>query len=95
MSIQLADRSTKYPRGIIDDVLVQVGSLVFQVDFVIIDISGDIEVPLILGRPFLATTKALIDVGEGKLTLRLGEEEVILRFPDAMRRSRDQDDTFL
>ncbi|KAI5657738.1 hypothetical protein M9H77_26531 [Catharanthus roseus] len=44
MTIQLADRSAKYPRGIIEDVLVQVGDLMFPIDFVIMDMSGDIEV---------------------------------------------------
>ncbi|KAI5654015.1 hypothetical protein M9H77_31202 [Catharanthus roseus] len=57
------------------------------------DMSGDIEVPLILGHPFLVATKALIDVGEGKLALRLGDMKVVLRIPDVMRKSLDHDDT--
>lgn len=85
MSIQLVNRSTKYPTGIIKDVLVQIEDLVFYINFVLIDMSGDIEVLLILGRPFLATTNALIDVEEGNLTLRLGDKKV-LKIPNAMRR---------
>ncbi|CAH9074071.1 unnamed protein product [Cuscuta epithymum] len=55
MCIQLADRSVKYPQGIIEDVLVKVDKFIFPVDFVILDMDQDREVPLILGRPFLAT----------------------------------------
>ena len=69
MSIQLADRSIKYPRGIIEDVLVKIDKFIFPVDFVILDMDEDVNVPLILGRPFLATAKAIIDVHDGKLIL--------------------------
>ena len=55
MSLQLADRSIKFPKGIIEDVLVKVENFIFPVDFMILDMSADVEVPLILGRPFLAT----------------------------------------
>ncbi|CAH9088199.1 unnamed protein product [Cuscuta epithymum] len=54
MCIQLADRSVKYPKGIIEDVLVKVDKFIIPVDFVILDMNRDREVPLILGRPFLA-----------------------------------------
>ncbi|XP_027368262.1 uncharacterized protein LOC113874229 [Abrus precatorius] len=70
MSIQLADRSIKYPRGIIEDVLVKVNKFIFPVDFVILDMDEDTNVSLILGHPFLATTGAIIDVRDGKLILR-------------------------
>ncbi|XP_031100833.1 uncharacterized protein LOC116004803 [Ipomoea triloba] len=72
--IQLADRSIKQPKGVVEDVLVRVDKFIFPVDFVIIDMDPDHEVPLILGRPSLATARALIDVGSGKLVLRVGEE---------------------
>ena len=64
-----ADRSIKYPYGVIEDVLVKVDKFYFPVDFTILDIDEDKEIPLILGRPFLATGGALIDVKGGKLTL--------------------------
>ncbi|KAK5824909.1 hypothetical protein PVK06_019696 [Gossypium arboreum] len=89
MSIQLADRSVKYPRGIIEDVLVKVDKFIFPVDFVVLDMDEDVEVPLILGRPFLATTRAVIDVGDGKLVLTVGDEEMIFEIYDAMRFSRE------
>ncbi|XP_076954175.1 uncharacterized protein LOC143628471 [Bidens hawaiensis] len=62
MSLSLADRSVKYPRGIIENLLVKVDKFVFPVDFVVLDMEADEKVPIILGRPFLRTAKALIDV---------------------------------
>ncbi|XP_070030047.1 uncharacterized protein [Nicotiana sylvestris] len=77
MLLQLADRTVKRPTGILDDVLVQVGKFVFPTDFVILDCQVDEEIPLILGRPFLATGRALIDCETGELKMRLNDEEVI------------------
>ena len=55
LSLQLADRSIKHPKGIIEDVLVKVDKLIFPVNFVVLDLEEDREVPFILKRPFLAT----------------------------------------
>ncbi|XP_015162889.1 uncharacterized protein [Solanum tuberosum] len=68
--LQLVDRSIAMPEGVVEDVLVQVGSLIFPVDFVVLDFEPDFEVPFILGRPFLATSRALIDVAIGQLTMK-------------------------
>ncbi|XP_022897557.1 uncharacterized protein LOC111411238 [Olea europaea var. sylvestris] len=76
LTLQLADRSITYPKGIIEDVLVKVDKFIFPVDFVVLDMEEDEKVPMILGRPFLATGRALIDVQEGKLTLQVNEEQV-------------------
>ena len=62
VTLQLADRSLTHPRGIIEDVLVKVDKFIFPPDFIILDMQEDSEVPIILGRPFLATGKAMIDV---------------------------------
>jgi len=62
VSLQLADRSIKYPRGVIENVLVKVNKLYFPTDFIVLHMEEDREVPLILGCPFLATGKTLIDV---------------------------------
>ncbi|XP_027351041.1 uncharacterized protein LOC113862096 [Abrus precatorius] len=62
MALQLADRSIKYPYGVMEDVLVKVEKLIFSANIVILDIDEDSEVLAILGRPFLATGRALIDV---------------------------------
>ncbi|XP_030494783.1 uncharacterized protein LOC115710563 [Cannabis sativa] len=76
ISLQLADRSFTYRRGIIEDVIIKVGKLVFPVDFVVLDMEEDKDMPLILGRPFLATGGALIDVRRGHLTLSANDEEI-------------------
>ncbi|OMP03426.1 hypothetical protein CCACVL1_02425, partial [Corchorus capsularis] len=75
VSLQLADRSVRYPVGILEDLLVKTGKYIFPVDFLIMDVEYDMEVPIILGRPFLSTGGALIDVRAGLLTLRVGDEE--------------------
>ena len=93
MTLQLADRSIRKPRGVVEDVVVKVDKFVFPVDFVILDVDDEVEVPLILGRPFLNTSGALIDVKEGKMTLRVGEEEVIFKLPEAMKHTLDHDDS--
>ena len=62
VSLQLADRSITYPREIVEDVLVKVDKFIFPVDFIVLDMEEDHEVPLILGRPFLVIGRAMIDV---------------------------------
>ena len=62
VTLQMADRKMAKPEGIIEDVLVKVGKFVFPVDFIILDIEEDSQFPLLLGRPFLATGAALIDM---------------------------------
>ncbi|XP_022041043.1 uncharacterized protein LOC110943612 [Helianthus annuus] len=93
MSIQLADRSVKYPREIVENMLVKIDKFVFPVDFVILDMDEDKNVPLILGRPFLATARAMIDVCTGRLTLRVDDEEVTFDIGKSMQHSQSQDDT--
>jgi hypothetical protein len=85
MTITLADRSISYPFGILEDVLVKVNDLVFPADFVILDMAEDEEMPLILGRPFLATGRALIDVERGELMLRFHKEQVVFNIFEAMK----------
>ncbi|XP_074327826.1 uncharacterized protein LOC141665743 [Apium graveolens] len=53
--LQLADRSLAYPRGIVEDVIVKVDTFIFPADFIVLDIEEESEIPLLLGRPFLAT----------------------------------------
>jgi hypothetical protein len=77
--LQFADRSIAHPIGIVEDVLVKVDKFVFPVDFMVLDMKEDQEPPLILGRPFLATARALIDVQTGQLTLRVNKEKVVLK----------------
>ena len=74
--LQMADRSMAQPEGVLEDVLVKAGKFIFSVDFVVMKMEEDNRVPLLLGRPFLETGDALIDVQKGELTLRVGNEEV-------------------
>jgi hypothetical protein len=83
--LQMADRSLTYPRGVIEDVLVKVDKFFFPADFVVLDMEEDREIPIILGRPFLATGRALIDVQSGQLTLRVNNEEVRFNILNTMR----------
>ncbi|KAL5542831.1 hypothetical protein UlMin_010541 [Ulmus minor] len=94
VSLQLADRSIKHPRGIIDDVLVKVDKFIFPADFIVLDMEEDWEVPLILGRPFLATGRTLIDVHQGKLILRVQDEQVTFNVFEAMKFPSDVDACF-
>ncbi|GJS06532.1 retrotransposon protein, putative, ty1-copia subclass [Tanacetum coccineum] len=71
LTVELADRTVKYPKGIAENVLVGIGIFTFPVDFIILDMPEDIKVPLILGRPFLSTARAKIDVYKKKITLRI------------------------
>ncbi|GKF57733.1 reverse transcriptase domain-containing protein, partial [Tanacetum coccineum] len=79
MTLELDNRSVTYPSGIAEDVIVKVDKFNFLADFVIVDFEDDHRVPIILRRPFLCTAKALIDLYEEKLTLRIGNEELAFR----------------
>ncbi|KAK5811900.1 hypothetical protein PVK06_027284 [Gossypium arboreum] len=79
MNIQLADKTIRFPRGIIEDVLVKIDKFIFPVDFVVLDIEEDSNTLLVLGNPFLATARMIIDVGKGDLTLRVGDETITLQ----------------
>nr|GEY23155.1 hypothetical protein [Tanacetum cinerariifolium] len=71
LTVELTDRTVKHPKGIAKNVLAGIGKFVFPIDFIILDMPEDINVPLILERPFLSIAHAKIDVFERKTTLRL------------------------
>nr|GMD14738.1 uncharacterized protein LOC109174785 [Ipomoea batatas] len=75
ISLQLADRSVKYPQGVVEDILVKVGKFYFPADFLILDMGNDTDTSLILGRPFLLTGGVIIDMPLGKLIFRVGTEK--------------------
>ncbi|GKF14684.1 reverse transcriptase domain-containing protein, partial [Tanacetum coccineum] len=79
LTIELADRIVKHPNGIVENVLVGIGKFVFLVDFIILDMLEDFNVPLILGRPFLSTAHAKVDMFKRKITLRVGDEKIIFK----------------
>ena len=95
VTLQLADRSLKHPRGIIEDVLVKVDKFIFPVDFIVLDMEEDKEIQIILGRPFLATGRAMIDVQKGELKLRVQEDEVKFNVFEAVRHSAESDTCFM
>ncbi|XP_061353868.1 uncharacterized protein LOC133298561 [Gastrolobium bilobum] len=80
--VQLADRSSKQAYGIIEDILVKVDKFIILVDFVILDIEEDATIAMIFGRPFLATSGALIDVLKGEKILRVDREQATFKFFD-------------
>nr|XP_033515656.1 uncharacterized protein LOC117280099 isoform X2 [Nicotiana tomentosiformis] len=90
VSLQLADSSTKNAKGIIENVLIQVDKFVFPVEFIVLEMEENSDVPLILGRPFLATGRAIIDVHQGQLILRVGEEKVIFDMQKIMTYPEDE-----
>ncbi|GJY26879.1 reverse transcriptase domain-containing protein [Tanacetum coccineum] len=77
MTLELADRSITHPKGLAEDVFVKVGKFHFPTDFVVVDFEADPRVPLILRRSFFRIGRALIDVYEGELILRNGDERLI------------------
>ncbi|XP_062118425.1 uncharacterized protein LOC133832051 [Humulus lupulus] len=74
VSLQMVDRSVKHPRGIIEDVLVKVDKFIFPMNFIILHMEEDENIPIIIGRPFLATGRALINVQKGELKFRVQQE---------------------
>ncbi|GJU15654.1 reverse transcriptase domain-containing protein [Tanacetum coccineum] len=87
MILELADRSTTSPSGIAEDVFVKVGKFHFLADFVVVDYVVNPRVPLILGRPFLRTARALIDVYGEELTLRVDDEAITFKVGQTLRYS--------
>ncbi|GJT17828.1 reverse transcriptase domain-containing protein, partial [Tanacetum coccineum] len=88
---KLADRSITYPKGLAEDVFVKVGKFYFPTDFVVIDFEADPRVPLILGRSFLRTGRALIDVYGEEITLRVDNEAVTFNLYQTTRYSFTND----
>ncbi|XP_070023239.1 uncharacterized protein [Nicotiana sylvestris] len=92
ITLQIADRSLFIPEGIIEDVLVRVGKFILPADFIVLDYEADEELPIILGRPFLATSGAIIDVREGKLKMRVNDEEVTFNVYKALNIPKHYED---
>nr|GFA34416.1 reverse transcriptase domain-containing protein [Tanacetum cinerariifolium] len=82
MVLVLADRTISKPTGVAENVFIKVGKFYFPADFVILDFVADPRVPLILGRPFLSTAHALINVYEGEITLRHDDQSLTLKCGD-------------
>ena len=96
ITLALVDRSIKIPRGMIEDVLVQVDKFYYPVDFIVLDkesiASGPNHVPIILGRPFLATKNALINCRNGMMHLTFGNMTLELNIFHLCKRHPNQDE---
>ena len=96
ITLQLADRSVKIPRGIVKDVLVQVDKFYFHMDFVVLDtqpvVNQGTQFPMILGRPFLATANAIIHCRGGLMTLSFGNMTVNLNIFNVIKEMGDEED---
>ena len=91
----MADRSITYPKSVVEDVLVQVNDLVFPADFYVLDMeNGDQTTPILLGRPFLKTSKTKIDVHSGTLTMEFDGEIVKFNIYDAMKYPDDNNPVY-
>ncbi|WZZ44734.1 hypothetical protein YC2023_040993 [Brassica napus] len=95
LSLVLADRSVKYPVGILEDLPVMVGNYEIPTDFVVLEMGEEALDPLILGRPFLATSGAIVNVKEGKIDLHLGKGHILhFDIKEVMRRPTIQGQVF-
>ncbi|XP_015167823.1 uncharacterized protein [Solanum tuberosum] len=87
MRLLMADRTIKNPIGVLQDVLVKMESFIFLTDFVTLDCDVNFEVPIILGRPFLAPWRALVDMEKEQMKFRLNNEEATLNISRSMKQS--------
>ncbi|KAM0976053.1 hypothetical protein ACFX15_018482 [Malus domestica] len=95
--IQLADRSNTYPKGVLEDVLVQVNHLVFPADFYVLEMEDSnysLQLPILLGRPFMKTARTKINVFKGTLTMEFDGEVIDFNISDAMRYLHDSHSCF-
>ncbi|CAN6583771.1 unnamed protein product [Malus baccata var. baccata] len=90
--IQLVDRSNAYPKGVLEDVLVQVDHLIFPADFYVLDMEDSTHSPpspLLLGRPFMKTAQTKIDVAKGAVTMAFGGDMINFKIPESIENSND------
>ena len=87
MTLHMANKTMAQLEGVLEDVLIKVGKFIFPMDFVVMDIEEVTQVPLLLGRPFLAIGVALIDVNKGELTLKVGNEAVHFNLNQSLKQT--------
>ncbi|KAM2340125.1 hypothetical protein ACFX1X_019632 [Malus domestica] len=95
--IQLADRSNAYPKGVLEDVLVQVGNLIFPADFYVLDMEDSphsTPLPILLGRPFMKTARTKIDVFKGTLTMEFDGEIIDFNLSESIQFPKDDHSCF-
>nr|GEV58461.1 DNA-directed DNA polymerase [Tanacetum cinerariifolium] len=82
MVLELADQTISKPTGVAENIFIKVGKFYFPADFIVLDFVADPRIPLIIGRPFLSTAHALIDVYEGEIILRHDDQSLTLKCGD-------------
>ncbi|CAN6562551.1 unnamed protein product [Malus baccata var. baccata] len=90
--IQLADRSNAYPKGVFEDVLVQVDHLIFPADFYVLDMEDSTHSPpspLLLGRPFMKTAQTKIDMAKGAVTMAFGGDMINFKISESVENTND------
>ncbi|XP_074299797.1 uncharacterized protein LOC141630964 [Silene latifolia] len=91
VTLQMADRTVKRPLGVLEDVSVKIGKFFIPVDFIVLDMTEDSQIPIILGRPFLHTVGAIIDVKKGRLTLEVGDDRVTFNLASTLAKPMIED----
>jgi len=96
ISLILADGSVRQPHGLLEDFPIKIGNVEVPIDFIVLNMDEERKDPLILGRPFLATAGAIIDVKQGKIDLNMGKEfKMKFDINDAMKKLTIEGQTFL
>ncbi|GKD09648.1 putative reverse transcriptase domain-containing protein [Tanacetum coccineum] len=91
MCIELANKTTQFPKGIAENVMVKIDKFVFPVDFVILDMEEDHRISIILGRPFLANAHAMIDVFNKNISFKVGDEVITFDLEKSMKFPPNED----
>ena len=87
MHLQLADQSLCYPKGVLEDTIIRVGQSYIPLDFVVLEIGGDKRAPMILGRPFLSTAKAIIYMDSAKICFTIKDRKEKFTFKNRILQS--------
>ena len=87
MRLQLIDQSLCYPKGVLEDAIVRVGQSYVLIDFVVLKIGGDVMAPIIFGRPFLSTAKAIIYADSVKICFTIKDRKKKLTFKNCIQHS--------
>ncbi|GKA49598.1 reverse transcriptase domain-containing protein [Tanacetum coccineum] len=93
MCIELANKSTQFSKGIVENVIIKSDKFIFPVDFVVLDMEEDHKIPIILRRSFLATANAMIDVFNQKICFKVGNETITFDIEKSMKFPPAEDDT--
>ncbi|XP_074298817.1 uncharacterized protein LOC141629765 [Silene latifolia] len=91
VTLQMADRTVKRPLGVLEDVSVKIGKFFIPVDFIVLEMAEDTQILIILGRPFLHTAGAIIDVKQGRLTLEVGDDRVTFNLASTLAKPMIED----